>query len=342
MKNFLEVLKLIKFKIFNGMFFRRENKISLYKNNDYNNIKMKFSSCFIKAKESNHIETLTEKIKNFIIIMKRDCKNFNENILLENFKKTLFDISEVTDNEKDSCSGCVYASTLDNTKVLNATFMINNFCVTNHELIHLSTLLKSSCGFSIIRDQKSIAEGLNEGYTQLLAKRYFNECVNKAYPIETFFSSILEKIIGKDKMETYFFKASLLSLIDEMEKYENNENIMKFIHNMDYFIENSLNSKESINNMQKIINEICKFLLSCTKSKINIILSEEPYIDYDDYINLLSFEMFSASAYFHTKISGVIEEYIINLFDINEVAKLEEYAKFKYEIIQNANKNKKR
>ena len=85
MKNFLEVLKLIKFKIFNGMFFRRENKISLYKNNDYNNIKMKFSSCFIKAKESNHIETLTEKIKNFIIIMKRDCKNFNENMLLENF-----------------------------------------------------------------------------------------------------------------------------------------------------------------------------------------------------------------------------------------------------------------
>ena len=129
--------------------------------------------------------------------------------------------------------------------------MINNFCVTNHELLHLSTLLKSSCGFSIIRDQKSIAEGLNEGYTQLLAKRYFNECVNKAYPIETFFSSILEKIIGKDKMETYFFKASFLSLIDEMEKYETNENIMKFINNIDYFIENSLNSKESINNMQK-------------------------------------------------------------------------------------------
>ena len=69
MNKFIEALKLITFKSFNGMFFRNKNKIVLDKNNNYDDSTVKFSNKFINSKTSNNIKTMSEKIKNFLIVI---------------------------------------------------------------------------------------------------------------------------------------------------------------------------------------------------------------------------------------------------------------------------------
>ena len=80
-----------------------------------------------------------------------------------------------------------------------------------------------------------IGSGLNEGYTQLLTERYFGETneIAASYKICMFFSKKLEEIIGKDKMQSLYLNANLTELINELKKYDTEENIIKFIKSLD-------------------------------------------------------------------------------------------------------------
>ena len=110
---------------------------------------------------------------------------------------------------------------------------------------------------------------------------------------------------------------------------------------MDYLAYNSIDKNENptleeINKFQNIINQICEFLLSCSKAKVNVALEENPDIEFREYTNTLLFNMFynESTTYFHK--SENIKAYTTKLFDKTMVLELYKYADQQYV------KNKKR
>ena len=174
-----------------------------------------------------------------------------------------------------------------------------------HELLHMASTVKNGdsirCGFSFCVqdgiDSKpfNLGYALNEGYTQLLSKRYFaryqseseSNRVLKGYPLITSIAEKLEEIIGKDKMEKLYFKADLRGLINELRKYAKEEEIISFISSLD---------KVQIFNIftnKKIVANIYSFLERAYKEKLtqqlsgDLITQEEFDEKYDKYINSL-------------------------------------------------------
>ena len=250
-------------KIINKSFFNRKNKIILETS------KVVFSNKLIKFNTNNDIKKIEEQIKNFLFIMNNNCKNFDSALFLNNFQKTFFNLLEI--NEKNKGNGNVSSDKK------GIKFKINSFNITNHELLHLATLKGNGCGFKIAYEEGKIGEGINEGCTQFLTERYFNENVGKAYFFEVEFVRILEKIIGKDNLEKNYFNLSLQGLVSELEKYEKQCNAYQFIRNLDLINEYDFNnlSKNQINELQDICTKICEFLYSCIINKINIIKTSD-------------------------------------------------------------------
>lgn len=159
----------------------------------------------------------------------------------------------------------------------------NNYTLTiDHELFHMaSTFYRESDGMIFsgfmqeTKDKKCIANGINEGYTQLLAERYFgeNKVIMKAYQYEKSIMEKLEMIIGKEKMQSLYFNANLYGLIQELKQYEDENTIMQFITDIDFLNvhlrENHwlLAKKNMIISKLKNANE---FLLSCYLKKLII------------------------------------------------------------------------
>ena len=145
--------------------------------------------------------------------------------------------------------------------------------VIYHELLHMASSIVMNQYFTgffqSITNNKRVGNGLNEGYTELLSHRYFN-ADNKAYTSHVLLASQLEKIIGKEKMEELYFKADLLGLINILRKYASDEEIEKFLFNMDYTL-NFYKMNKKCTELDKILNyfnEIYKFLINCYARKL--------------------------------------------------------------------------
>lgn len=118
--------------------------------------------------------------------------------------------------------------------------------VINHELLHMASSTYdenqkiSYSGFCQFNNKSKscIGRALNEGYTELLNDRYFDGCniVAPSYNVCKFFATKLEEIIGKEEMQSAYFNANLPKLIMELEKYDSQKNIIKFIKSLDYFL----------------------------------------------------------------------------------------------------------
>lgn len=312
MNKFKEILKNIKFKIINIRFFSSKNKIKLDKNSNNNNVVIKYSNSLVYAEENKNIEILSQEIKDFLSVMERDCKNFDPTILIKNFKKTLFDVSQI-DDTKDIIRGNVS----NDDKYKTIFFTIDGFNTTKHELFHLSTLAKGQCGFNI----NNYAKGLNEGYTQLLAERYFSEGIGKCYLFEVVLVKIIEQLIGQDNMEKYYFDLDLVSLINDLINYETEENIVNFIKNLDILLENDIfyitcPTLEQVEFFRDIMSNLCIFLLSCIENKVKLLLSANLIIEADDFIKDL---VLPDNA---EKLSTDNNIYKINMFDQNRISEI--------------------
>ncbi len=149
-----------------------------------------------------------------------------------------------------------------------------------HELLHMASSFYQKGiwreGF-FLRDSnvKSLGVGLNEGYTELLARRLFNidSKVCNGYEYQVYIVRLLERIIGKDYMQRYYFNANLPGLIDDLSQYNSQEDIIKFLHNTDYI----LNVLDKAAVFRK--NQVCSIL-----TKINEFLSKtymkKMYLEY--------------------------------------------------------------
>ena len=129
-----------------------------------------------------------------------------------------------------------------------------------HELFHMaSTISKSNViytGFNqeIFKPKRiSLGNGINEGYTQLLTKRYFeNVAFKDSYSYLVLVASTLERVVGQEKTEKLYLNADLFGLINELKSYASEEEIMNFIAATDFF-RNHFNNKKKLNDAKDMI-----------------------------------------------------------------------------------------
>lgn len=159
----------------------------------------------------------------------------------------------------------------------------------HHELFHMASSYYNGtdfCGFS----QNNFGMGINEGYTQLLTERYFQD-EDSYYIAEVEIVSKLEKIIGREEMEKMYFQADLFHLISSLMEYESKDKIVDFIQAVDYIslkIDNRWKPlcKKRINiNLQKIY----LFLLKCYVKKLQIELEKQEITEKEFYKKLSIF-----------------------------------------------------
>lgn len=148
-----------------------------------------------------------------------------------------------------------------------------------HELFHVvSDIYKglvSYNGFSVCLNCLSFfclkfGIGLNEGYTELLANRYFSDENYFSSPIEVYLVQFLENIVGKDKMENWYSTANLIALLRELKKYQSEDVILGFLENMDYIYLNSFKREIPVQ-MREIVLNVAEFLLYTYNKQQNMI-----------------------------------------------------------------------
>lgn len=120
----------------------------------------------------------------------------------------------------------------------NRIVIIDN--VIFHELLHTAFNTKFLC----------------EGYTEFLNHKFFNKyCHNSynSYQHETMICSILEEIIGEQKMIEYFFTNNVDGLVRDLSNlYGTKEEAKNFIKNLDYCKYNNYDNKKCSDKLLKI------------------------------------------------------------------------------------------
>ena len=178
-------------------------------------------------------------------------------------------------------------------KTTKANYNCNNTITINkdtdktvifHELFHLASTYMINgvfySGFSQQALDVSIGNGLNEGYTQLLSERYFDDYNPiKSYGYLVNIAKKVEQIIGEGKMKSLYYNISLTGLIDEFKKYAEVGEIIVFIKNLDYVC--SLYKKLSKIDLKIINKYICEkykeindFLIKAYMVKKNLQFNE--------------------------------------------------------------------
>lgn len=175
--------------------------------------------------------------------------------------------------------------------------------IVKHELFHMAS---SYCdkenkiyysGFQQIDLEKktNFCRGLNEGYTEVLTERYFENTTQKQegtfiYLFCRNVASLFEKIIGQEKMENLYLNANLKDLFFEAEKYNEKEQFLNFNHNMDYIYKYSFEKIKGVfipNFYLQKIEPIQKYLLDTYVNK-KLIELENQQINHNILINDIS------------------------------------------------------
>lgn len=211
------------------------------------------------SSEENKVEIDNEYLKHFDKVLKthiniNNLKLYNNNVkTLKIEKKRL-----IKENlfRKSTVEG--YYEHNKNKVIIDKNALVQN--VINHELFHMASSANYKkfvySGFAQHQSKKSFCILFNEGYTDLLSKRYFD--TEPYYIFETLIVEQIENIIGKEKMEECYFNADLYSLIEEMKKYVTEEDINIFFNNLDFYMDYLMekNYAEAALILTKIINFI--------------------------------------------------------------------------------------
>lgn len=185
-------------------------------------------------------EELREIIRNFTMIFKSSFTN--EQVRHMNYKLTFL---RFRDTENTQLVGKFIS--LGNYNSLNNVITIvhiNRPKITKmlqeetyyHELLHMASTVRTKdkhyVGFEI---PGVFGRKLNEGYTEYLTRKYFtrgNEYVQTS-DIGIIMAKGIENIIGREKMQEYFFNGNLDQLIEDLSQYSTREEIIKLIFLMD-------------------------------------------------------------------------------------------------------------
>ncbi len=143
-------------------------------------------------------------------------------------------------------------------------------CTLIHELFHMA----SSCydgkidtifsGFEQKNSTISMGKGINEGYTELLTRRYTKK-ISRSYLYQIYIASIIEQIIGIDKMQELYLSGHLYSLIKELSKYIVYDEVINFIQSIDIYTNNESKKDKIVIESLEVIE---KFLLQVQLKKL--------------------------------------------------------------------------
>lgn len=148
-----------------------------------------------------------------------------------------------------------------------------------HELFHVASSIQNNrvifSGFFQSVGSSTLGMGINEGYTELLTRRYFHDenYVRNSYDNQIVFAAMLEKIVGEKEMNHLYLTSNLNGLIKNLKNYTQRDEIMRFIDNTDSSF-SLFNSKENeIKKIQMIkacYKEINRFLIICYARKMQL------------------------------------------------------------------------
>ena len=170
-----------------------------------------------------------------------------------------------------------------------------------HELFHMASSVYDKekkvlyTGFvqTIIKENRNIGDGINEGYTERMVAKYYDESIlsdSTSYKYLCNVARNLDEIVGKDKMENLYLKANLKGLVEELVKYNSYDNVMHFISATDYLYHNLNESRKSKQEKEVITNElkfINKFMIeSITKS--TALMYSDNEISIEDIVPIIS------------------------------------------------------
>ncbi len=141
-------------------------------------------------------------------------------------------------------------NTLENEVDLKTSVLGDLSGSTNHELLHASStnydkennIIYSGFSQTFIKDTdgkktlETFGLGINEGYTQYLNIKLFGSnsfLKEKIYEDDQKIAKLLNIIVGEEKMQSYYFRADLKGLVEELEKYNTKEEVYKFINTTD-------------------------------------------------------------------------------------------------------------
>ena len=161
--------------------------------------------------------------------------------------------------------------------------VINSIC---HELLHAATtrvdkengVIYSGLSQMFINkeDEKKnevYGIGINEGLTQYYANKFFdpNHELTPAYSIyeeEQMIAKVLEKIVGEEKLQSFYFRSDLKGFVTEIQKYASKEDIYKFINYTDVLFYYSRDKKLKFRELDEVKKFINMFLIKAYNNSL--------------------------------------------------------------------------
>lgn len=198
-----------------------------------NNLNEPYFNDFVMKRFGNEIrkfdEVMSSHFNNY------DLVHYHNNIRTLKIHYYDFIVEKILD--RSSISG-EYSPTRNTISIAKDTYEYSIF----HELMHMASSYVYKGVFYSGFSQHSTKKGnevqlgrvLNEGYTELMTRRYFGHDENtETYEMESFLAGQLEKVVGKEIMESLFLKADLKGLINELSKYSSVDKAIEFVHYLD-------------------------------------------------------------------------------------------------------------
>lgn len=189
-----------------------------------------------KNKELNKI------IEEFVTTMRNNFDDETLKNLYDNIKWVLFKKFKVKGTNGE------YLSATNVIRIVNE----GSVGTINHELLHMSANpyddTNNFGGFFYTIDKYKIGYGLDEGYTELLNKRYFGSRSDNIYETEVIFCKFLEEIVGQKKMEKMYLTANLFGLIQDLKQIYDVKEIERFMAALDFI--NDYNYRSMISDIE--------------------------------------------------------------------------------------------
>ena len=274
-------------------------------------------------------------VKKFRDVISEKAPSYNLTLFEKNIKSLIFKEEKLSklneDNFNTNNTTYGYLSLPENyIYITKENYLLAIF----HELFHESNFIITKdrvfFGFAQYAKETIIGQAINEGYTSALTRRYFNyenEGIY-SYVVESLLVTMLEEIVGREKMEELYSKADLYGLIKELKKYNTEQKIVDFIKNCD-FVSNTIyvcKEEKNTKEIQRYLMLAISFLIEtfCLKKKKEVLNNEteigqakETCIKFAEFFDC-SFTSVGVDYEFATKTA--LEKIIVKIFPENNIS----------------------
>ena len=266
MKEFLENIHCIYEPFENGI-YKFDKKIDEIKfviyvcNSMIDNIKYRGKYFLMKGFKANiseivSVPAINNKEKYETLVLSRFLHKYQEEILnFSNVIEKRFSKDDLTMFHKNIKT--LNMKVIDNMKMNGYYEPYQNYIVVKkekylktlpHELFHVTTSRVSGndsiCGFHYLSKGLSIGMAINEGYTDIMANRYFNSDISCSfYAREIKYYDVLEEVLGTETIEKLYMNANLVGFIKELSNYKDEKEVINFIVKTDDILRNERNTK---------------------------------------------------------------------------------------------------